>query len=292
MNSIAYRKFKKEMGQANHFLITIMIGLDAVEDGAQKKSEFKTSWNPQDVTASVIRSKIYAIKSALAWTVDNLDMYLRLCNRKPRLLNSNESDEFSKTKHSVYKKYKTIVTNHPELETNKKAFVDLLVCWRNNLVHFDAENQMLEESKKYFDKGVKNDEQLKQYNFDEIDMLKRFNEGGCPTFKETTTLISMTIHFVKQLDALLLSEIKQELYLDEILCHKMKNKDEIRKIFGYGSESIEQKIKSIRQYLVTFGITDEFINKDGKKYIEDIAKLHIAEIKERLKDHTLIKAST
>ena len=86
MNSRAFRKFKTEMGQANHFLITIMIGLDAVEDGAQKRESFNANWNPKDVTASVVRSKHYAIKSSLAWAVDNLDMYLRLCNREPRLL--------------------------------------------------------------------------------------------------------------------------------------------------------------------------------------------------------------
>ena len=72
MNSRAFRKFKTEMGQANHFLITIMIGLDAVEDGAEKRESFKTTWNPRNRTNSVVRSKAYAIKSALAWTVDNL----------------------------------------------------------------------------------------------------------------------------------------------------------------------------------------------------------------------------
>lgn len=41
MNSRAFREFKTGVGQANHFLITIMIGLDAVEDGAEKKSHSK-----------------------------------------------------------------------------------------------------------------------------------------------------------------------------------------------------------------------------------------------------------
>lgn len=41
MNSRAFRKFKTEMGQANHFLITIMIGLDAAEGGAEKRESLK-----------------------------------------------------------------------------------------------------------------------------------------------------------------------------------------------------------------------------------------------------------
>ena len=98
MNSRAFRKFKTEMGQANHFLITIMVGLDAVEDGAKKRESFHTTWNPQNARASASRSRHYAIKSALAWAVDNLDMYLRLCNRIPRLYSDSESLEIAQTK--------------------------------------------------------------------------------------------------------------------------------------------------------------------------------------------------
>ena len=277
------------MGQANHFLITIMVGLDAVEDGAKKRSSFKTSWNPKDVSASATRSKIYAIKSALAWSVDNLDMYLRMCNRKPKILSESECEEFSKTKHSVYKKYMCIIDNHPELETNKKAFVDLLICWRNNLIHFDAENQMLDESKKYFLNCAKDDMQLKKYNFDVCAMMKRFEEGDFPTFKETTTLISMTIHFVEQLDSLLLGLINQKLYLDDMLCVKMKSNDEISEIFGHRNVDFDKRIKKIKQYLVTQGITDDFLNEDGEAYIKYVAGLTIEDIKERLKFHTLIQ---
>ena len=86
MNSRAYKKFKTEVGQANHFLITIIIGLDAVEDGAQKKESFNTTWNPRNVKASVGRSRHYAIKSALAWIVDNQDftMILRVLKLQGR----------------------------------------------------------------------------------------------------------------------------------------------------------------------------------------------------------------
>lgn len=81
MHSSSFRKFKSEMVQANHFLITIMVGLDVVEDGAVKREDFHAVWNPQNTISSVKRNKQYALKSALSWAVDNLDMYLRLANR-------------------------------------------------------------------------------------------------------------------------------------------------------------------------------------------------------------------
>ena len=223
MNSRAFRKFKTEMGQANHFLITIMFGLDAVEDGAEKRESFKTTWNPQNRTNSVVRSKAYAIKSALAWTVDNLDMYLRLCNREPRLYNDDESAEIADTGHSIYKKFRCVINNHKELQLDKTAYVDLLICWRNNTVHFGAENQLMHDSLNYFRNIPTDDVVANKYHLNVNQMLERFNSGDCPTFKEAATLISMTIHFVEELDGILLRDINQYRFLETSLFKLLKS---------------------------------------------------------------------
>lgn len=66
-HSVAQRQFKKRMGQANHFLITILIGLDEVSKGLVKKPDtLDVSWNPKDVKASAERSRVYALNSSLA----------------------------------------------------------------------------------------------------------------------------------------------------------------------------------------------------------------------------------
>ena len=42
--------FKDLLGQANHFLITILVGLNGVRSGAtQIDEEFRTSWNARSV---------------------------------------------------------------------------------------------------------------------------------------------------------------------------------------------------------------------------------------------------
>ena len=88
--SCALKKFKNEIGQANHFLITILIELNGVKSGkVVKNDEFDVALNPRDIIASANRSRIYTIKASLAWAVDCLDMYLRLCNRKPRFTVKN-----------------------------------------------------------------------------------------------------------------------------------------------------------------------------------------------------------
>ncbi|UUI39979.1 hypothetical protein [Oceanobacillus oncorhynchi] len=65
--SRALRYFKKLIGQNNHFLITILIGLDGVEkEKVELSEEFSTSWNPKNKRNSVIRSRHFAIKATLS----------------------------------------------------------------------------------------------------------------------------------------------------------------------------------------------------------------------------------
>ena len=81
--SIALKRFKNEIGQANHMLITIMVGLDGIVPyQVEAQEEFHTSWNPKSKEISVERSKVFVKKATMAWLVDCIDMYLRLINRK------------------------------------------------------------------------------------------------------------------------------------------------------------------------------------------------------------------
>ena len=90
-HSIALKRFKAEIGQANHMLITIMVGLDGIIPyDVEAQNEFHTSWNPKSKKASVERSKLFAKKATMAWLVDCLDIYLRLINQSPSLISSEK----------------------------------------------------------------------------------------------------------------------------------------------------------------------------------------------------------
>lgn len=272
MNSRAFREFKTGVGQANHFLITIMIGLDAVEDGAEKRESFKTTWNPENRTNSVVRSKTYAIKSALAWTVDNLDMYLRLCNREPRLYGDAESAEIADTGHSIYKKFRCVINNHKKIALDKSAYVDLLISWRNNTVHFDAENQLMHASLDYFWNIPADDVVVNKYHLDVNQMLDRFKRGECPTFKEMATLISMTIHFVEELDGILLHDIDQYRFLETYLL-KLLNSGKKTSVFSFRNTTQEKRKKKLKQFFVAEGISEDFYNEDGERFLDEVANL-------------------
>lgn len=261
MNSRAFKNFKKKMGQANHFLITILIGLDAVKNGAQKDENFDAAWNPYDVQASVRRSKEFAINSALAWAVDGLDMYVRLCNREPKLFHSQESINIDKTKHSIYNKIRIITENHKELDPIKSAFVDLLICWRNNMLHFDADNALLQSSNTMF-KKESTAIAVEKYHLNIGEMLEHFHANATPTFKEIATMFSMTIHFVEELDGLLMNDIDKTTYCEIILKKFLKENPDARhwKVFQKNSNiPYDERIKMIKQFFITLGVCPELL---------------------------------
>ena len=64
----ARRVFKQNLGQANHFLVTLLVGLDAVERGAEPPAALNARWNPRSRTESVQRSRGSPPRSTLVST--------------------------------------------------------------------------------------------------------------------------------------------------------------------------------------------------------------------------------
>lgn len=289
MYSRPFRVFKNSMGQANHFLITTLIGLDAVEDGAKKRDDFPAKWEPRDVSSSVSRSKLYIMNAAMAWTVDNLDMYLRLCNTKPALYGMEEGQEIGGTGHSVYQKFKTVSDRHSEaFPEGMIAYIDLLICWRNRLIHFDADNKLIPSSARYFDEVKKNsinDICVEKYHLDVAQMLERFENKNSPSFKEIATLISMTIHFVEKLDETLLKEVQQRSYLEDLLYVMLKeDKKHHPSVLNPRNTTPEKRKKKLKQLFATKGVTEEFYNDDGELFLEEVVQLTEEEFLKRIQE--------
>ena len=286
--SHALKLFKKEIGQANHFLITILVGLDGVKSGkVEKNDEFDVAWNPRSVEVSANRSRLYAIKSSLAWAVDCLDMYFLLCNKKPKLLSDELSREFDGTGHSVYKKYE-VITNSIAMDELEKACIDLLICWRNRSTHYFAENELKESSRKALVELVPLDEGAIKCHLDVDVMLKSFDDGEIPAFKEVAYLIRKTISFIEHLDAELLSK-KQGLHiLDDLFCINMKNNGNIFEGIFQKKDSERRKHKLI-QFFSNIGFTElDSFSIEEEKYIQSLVRMSFREAKEKMKRGSFI----
>lgn len=220
-NSINYKKFKKQIGQVNHFLITIIVGLDALQDNNKLtiRDDFSTSWNPENRDNSINRSREFARKAALSWVVDCLDSYLQNCNREPKLITDTDLiKEFDKAGLSVRNKYKEIIKFLDKKDSVLSAFADLAISWRNILIHSNANSSIDDSTRNIL---LKNTELIRKKfcNLDIKIMLDNFDKKGTPTFKEVTSLIKATIDFVNEVDQALIYNMDSDKYLNAVFNH-------------------------------------------------------------------------
>lgn len=256
--SLAYSQLKKRIGQANHFLITILVGLDEVSKGNAKKSAtLDARWDPKDVKVSASRSRTYALNSSLAWIVDNFDSYVQNCKRKPCFIESNDlrrdldsADRRVNEKLEVlYKRYKTV----GDLKSYG-ALIALGIQWRNVTTHSGGGNvldveyeRILQENKDWYNN-----------NFCHLDVdkaLESFNTRKNPSLKEVASIIKAVLRFVEIVDKELIKEIDVERYVKDLLDKHYPQESEERRLFT--NLTREHQISKIRQLLLNSGFGDE-----------------------------------
>ena len=70
-------RFKRSFGQANHFLVTIIVGLNSIKNSDHMlPSDLPAAWDPQDARRSAERSEAFAIQGTSVFLVTALDQYL------------------------------------------------------------------------------------------------------------------------------------------------------------------------------------------------------------------------
>ena len=139
--SRARRNFKKLLGNANHKIITALVGLDAIERGIVTRvpEELHTAWSPRNPIDSARRSRILILEMTLVRCVDALDMYIRESIRKPTLIQSPElQSSLDKCGRSVFEKFRAVDNHFGSLDEVLSSLIALMIVWRNRRVHSDT----------------------------------------------------------------------------------------------------------------------------------------------------------
>ena len=219
--SPARRSFKDALGNANHLLVTILVGLVAVEQGliTEAPAELRMAWNPLDAVASANRSRVMALEMALVRATDALDVYIRLIRRKPTLINDKAMREnLDACGRSVFKKFEVIRTvylsSHPASVI--AALIEVMIVWRNRRVHSDDDNELSRQSEEILQKNsdwIKN-----EFRGMEVSRLfADFSSEGPPKFKEIASFIRATQEAVRMVDAQLLQALNTEAFAKELI---------------------------------------------------------------------------
>lgn len=262
-------------------LITIYVGLDGViPHNLSPDPSLHTTWNPKSKSASVDRSRIFARKATMAWLVDCVDMYFQMINQAPMLFlpgnvkSTIDGEDYSR---SIYKRV-NYLNSHYSLATIDTAFIDLLICWRNRLVHYSAENDITPSNRQLL---LDNKETILK-NFCGLDInkvLEHFEGSEPPTFKEVTSLVHAAVNYICCLDEQLLKGLDLQHYADRIVIHylregKSKEKDHANpRINNVFSKEPLARLRMIQQLLMENGFSKSEIKNAIDEFCEEISRL-------------------
>lgn len=219
-------------GQNNHFLITILVGLAAVEDGtAMLPPEMRTSWEPRDSVRSAARSREFAIKAMLAWLVDAIDAYFRVLAHPPITANADVLAGIQLAvdkEEGIAGKVRRVAAAAGQAGSAEAVLVEVAIMWRNRLVH-RASNSKLS-------KPLANDARGHAAHFAESyqglvieDLIERAQRrpAAAPSVKEITAMVRATHKLIERIDGYLVADLDLEGYLKGILWQYLTENKEL-----------------------------------------------------------------
>ncbi|MGH3693373.1 MAG: hypothetical protein ACRDRX_05155 [Pseudonocardiaceae bacterium] len=269
----ARRLFKELAGQNNHFLITILVGLDAVNRGAVRvPPELSTSWNPHDPQRSVRRSREFAISALLAWLVDALQAYVHALITVPIVV--SDSALRNKLESGSLGERVIALANATGQYTAERYLVELAIIWRNRVVHFEARNRVGSHLASCLQKCSQDIEGLYQ-GLVINQTLDSVGRSRKPTFKEITALVRAVHKFVEAVDQAVLTTVDLNAYLADALGIYLSEDPVMRSAKVWGKE-FERRVSAIVQIAQNYGMTVARINRSNTltpAKIDSLAKL-------------------
>jgi hypothetical protein len=266
--SKARHRFKELLGQANHFIITALVGLDAIEKGivTEGPPDLHAVWSPQSPVVSARRSRILILDMALVRAVDALDLYIRLSRRKPYLAQAPElQTAIDDAKNSVLKKLRAMAHHHQGLNRTLAALMEVMIAWRNRRVHSLDD----EEVNDAVWNVIRGDAKWIESEFRGLDverLLKDFDEQHPPKFRETTSLIRATQKTVEELETIAFSGLAADVFLKELIWtdfdkdyhgHGTKDAHRRRRIAGIWGRDASDKERAVQGFLMNLGLSDQ-----------------------------------
>ncbi|WP_156737755.1 hypothetical protein [Mycobacterium sp. E735] len=248
--------FKKMLGQNNHFLITILVGLDAVESGqANLSPEFSTSWSPINAHASARRSRDFATKALLAWASTALDTYRRQLSTPTNVYLSIGECDAIKAEEGLGARLQRLSQLVGAVMGPEKELVELLVVWRNRVVHTNARDVVSGGLKRRL---LANQALLaKDYQGLNIERaMEGARRGNAPKFKEITALVRAAHIFVREIDKAILARVDLDKCLLAVLSTYV-SEDPVKRCRNIWGRDAARRRRSIMQVAQSYGMSQE-----------------------------------
>ncbi|HFU4060404.1 TPA: hypothetical protein ACGOZ1_001846 [Streptococcus suis] len=279
------RDFKKEVGQLNHFLITIEVALKNVNSNTVVPGYFNTTWNPQNWQQSVHRSEQWARKSALTYICSAVEAYFESIFQKPSIIQQESLIEDYSAKVRRRGISPTIswkmskVNGCYQITQYEKDLVFIMIKWRNGLIHQLPDYSNFEDYQTIKNSLIDNKDMI--YNnhchLDIEELLSSFEKREVPTFKETASMIKATIDYVTQVDLAIVGNLDFADYIKNALSIHFKDLEQnnLIRYNKYFQFDEDRKVRYLQTVLVeSFRLKKEIFMNDSivKQVIQDIVK--------------------
>ncbi len=195
MESEGLKVFLNSVGDAVYSLNTICVGLNAVSNGGvEKPDDLTISWDANDPKQTSIQARSFAVRSSLVFVEEALLEYFKYLSncpeQPPKIVTAVKVD-------GAAKKVEELSAQVPRLESYWMPMVVLLVRWRNQVVHNSKTSLSPSLRRTLLDNA-----NIIKDRHAAIDIAKTLSNFDARkiTLKDFTTLISVTIRYVRHLD--------------------------------------------------------------------------------------------
>jgi hypothetical protein len=198
MASKALVTFLNKVGKSIFHINTICVGLNGVETGACTKADKLTvTWATKDPVNAAREARRFVIGASLAFVTDALMEYINYTIAHPNF-NIKSKTSTNNSQLSYAEKISNVAQSIPASEKYWVPLVKLMIHWRNRLNHNNSKAKLNTEEIKLL---RENKEKIFE-NHAAIDIEKTLNnfETSKITLKDASTLIAVTIKYVRQID--------------------------------------------------------------------------------------------
>lgn len=212
----ALRDFRARSGHTTQYLLTLIVGTDAVRRGHEAPDDLPASWNPKSREDAAGRARTFALQAATVWNAESVIGYVSsITKSRPALV----SEALTNDVNVIRAREEKLVAlsagvNHPL--TADLSLVRAAMVWRNRLTHVHSQNRLAQDvvaSLRSSADSISDDYQ----GLKVAELIERIQKGAPPRLKEATALIRAAGALTRSLDERICAHIEVSKYLDEVL---------------------------------------------------------------------------